>query len=129
MRQGSRSPSSRLRRVLGMSSRQDLDLALKKIASRLVESDAKERFKGFKKDLLLTFPDLNLRYLVKIHDGLVIPAETGRSGENVVEVTTDIATFLGILNRSTDAFTAFTTGKLKVQGSIPDLLKLQKLLR
>ncbi len=102
---------------------------MQRIGERLREPETQARFKDFKQNLALTFTDLNLSYLIRIQEATVELLNPETEVKHQVAVVTDSATFLGILNRSVDGLSAFTSGKLKVHGSIPDLLKLQGLLR
>ena len=111
-----------------MSSKQDVETALQGIAARFREPGVQERFKSFKRDVILNFTDLNASYLFKVKEAIITPTDL-QADKQRVEVTTDGATFLGILNQSVDGFAAFLDGRLKVHGPISDLLKLQDLLK
>ncbi len=111
-----------------MASKEAVETALGVIATHLKDPSIQARVKGLKQDITLTFTDLNLSYAVKVHDATVAPTIVRPGEKHQVEVMTDSETFLGIINRKIDGFSAFTSGKLKVHGSISDLLKLQGFL-
>jgi putative sterol carrier protein len=111
-----------------LASREEIETALQGIAARFKEPALQERFKSFKRDVIINFTDLNASYLFKVHEATVSRTDL-KADKQQVEVTTDGATFLGILNRSIDGFSAFLDGRLKVRGPISDLLKLQELLK
>ncbi len=112
-----------------MTTKVEIEAALHTIESRLKEPEVQARLKGVKQDLTLTFTDLNLSYLVRVQEAIVEPTIVQPGEKHRVELVTDGETFLGILNRRVDALSAFTGGRLKVHGSLSDLLKLQSLLR
>ncbi len=111
-----------------MPPKEEIETALQGIAARFKEPALQERFKSFKRDVVFKFTDLDTSYLFKIHEATVTPTDL-QADKQQVEVITDGATFLGIINRSIDGFTAFLDGRLKVHGPISDLLKLQELLK
>ncbi len=111
-----------------MPTKEELETTLQGIAARFKEPTLQERFKSFKRDVVFNFTDLDTSYLFKIREATVTPTNV-RADKQQVEVITDGATFLGILNRSIDGFAAFLDGRLKVHGPISDLLKLQELLK
>ncbi len=114
--------------AIGLPSREEVESALQGIAARFKEPALQERFKGFKRDVVFNFTDINTSYLFKIHEATVTPTDV-QADKQQVEVITDGTTFLGILNRSIDGFSAFLDGRLKVHGPISELLKLQELLK
>ena len=114
--------------TISLASKEEIETALQGIAARFQEPTLQDRFRNFKRDVVFNFTDLDASYLFKIHEAKVTPTEL-KADKQQVEVITDGATFLGILNRSIDGFTAFLDGRLKVHGPISDLLKLQELLK
>ena len=114
--------------MIMVSSKEKVEAALQGIAARFREPGVQERFKSFKRDVILNFTDLNVSYLFKIKEAVITPTDL-QADKQQVEVITDGATFLGILDQSVDGFTAFLDGRLKVHGPISDLLKLQELLK
>ncbi len=111
-----------------MPSKAEVETALQGIATRFREPAVQERFKSFKRDVILNFTDLHASYLFKLKEAAITPTDL-QADKQQVEVITDGATFLGILNQSIDGFAAFLDGRLKVHGPISDLLKLQELLK
>ncbi len=114
--------------MISLASKEEIETALQGIATRFKEPALQERFKSFKRDVVFNFNDLDASYLFKIHEATVTATDL-KANKQQVEVITDGATFLGILNRNIDGFTAFLDGRLKVHGPISDLLKLQELLK
>ena len=82
---------------------------------------------GYNKTLQFVFPDIKANMYLKIGDGKVLAV-----GEGVVpselQVTMDSTVFLGIMAKTESPMAAYSAGKLKTKGEVPDLLKLQKLL-
>jgi putative sterol carrier protein len=100
---------------------------LKEIAKRFDDPKIQKRFVGYNKTLQFVFPDIKASMYIKIGDGKVLAV-----GEGVVpaelQVTMDSTVFLGIMAKTESPMAAYSAGKLKTKGEVPDLLKLQKLL-
>ncbi|MCA9102975.1 MAG: SCP2 sterol-binding domain-containing protein [Pirellulales bacterium] len=63
-------------------------------------------------------------YVVKIEDGTCTTSE-GVTEAPSATLTTDADTWLGIINGTTNPMMAFTLGKIKISGSMGDVMKLQ----
>jgi putative sterol carrier protein len=63
-------------------------------------------------------------YTVKIADGACTVAE-GVDPEPTATMTTNDETWLGIINGTTNPMMAFTLGKIRISGSMGDVMKLQ----
>lgn len=96
---------------------------------RFKEPAVQAKFRDFKRDVILSFTDLDSSYLLKIHEASVGPFTGALDKKVQVQVVMDSGTFLGILNRTVDGVSALLSGKIKVHASLSDLLKLQELLK
>lgn len=101
---------------------------LERIRARFQEPQTRLAFQGFARSIQFVFPDLQRNFVLSIaQDGNAALAE-----ETVLEpdikVTTGSDVLAGILDRTVNPELAFITRKLKVSGSMEDLLRLQKLL-
>ena len=114
-----------------MATAEECRVALETLTSRITDLDAQERArKVLDRTMSLRVPDLGVTFLTRIGpDGAepVRPAENGArpaqvrftaDSDVVVAVAADPGTFMK----------AWLSGRLKVQGSVLDLLHLRKLM-
>jgi putative sterol carrier protein len=74
------------------------------------------------------FPDLSTSFVVRIENGAVKDLSESSLEKPDVSVTASSDTLVAIMAKKMSGMSAYTTGKLKVRGSMRDLLKLQKLM-
>lgn len=111
-----------------MASKDEVVAALDGMKAKLEAPAMQASLQGFTKTMQFTFPDLNTSYLFRIENGAVKEfSETSLEKPDIL-VTSASDTLLAILNKKMSSMSAYTTGKLKVRGSMKDLLKLQKLM-
>lgn len=98
------------------------------IKERFGDPQIQESFKGFTKRIMFDFTDTRDQYVLSVEDGKAASLEkvTAATADVVVTTTTDV--FAGIINKTTNPVTSYVTRKLKVKGSMEDLMKLQKLM-
>jgi putative sterol carrier protein len=101
---------------------------LERIRARFDQSETRSAFQGFVRIIQFMFPDLQRNFALSIaQDGnATLTEETVPQPD--IKVTTSSDILAGILDRTVNPELAFITRKLKVSGSMEDLLKLQKLL-
>jgi putative sterol carrier protein len=101
---------------------------LDRIKGRFTEPSIQESFKGFTKKIMFDFTDTKEQYVLSVVDGKEASVEktAAQSADVVVTISTD--TLAGIMNRTTNPVTAYVTRKIKVKGSMEDLMKLQKIM-
>ena len=75
------------------------------------------------------FNDLEKTIYVDIDKRIPGEAIEGVPDKSNIKLITDSATLTGIMNGEISGMKAYTAKKLKVKGSMPDLLKLQKLMK
>ncbi|MEM3403046.1 MAG: SCP2 sterol-binding domain-containing protein [Nitrososphaeria archaeon] len=112
-----------------MASKEDVIKALSKILERLELPSNKAIFASFTKTILFTFTDLQASFCIEIENGVVKKLLEFSSERPDIIVSSDSNTFFDIVDNKLNPINAYSTGKLKVQGSFLDLLKLQKLMR
>lgn len=111
-----------------MPTKEQVFESLDEIRRKLEDPGLKEKFKGFKREIQFKFPDLNAEYVLSIGEDATATLKEGLVEKPNVTVEMDSATFLGIRSKTISATQAYMTGKLKVKGAMPDLLKLQRLM-
>lgn len=101
---------------------------LESIQARFEQPQMRSAFQGFARIIQFMFTDLQRNFALRIaQDGnATLAEETVPQPDITVTTTSDI--LAGILDRKVNPELAFITRKLKVSGSMEDLLKLQKLL-
>ena len=68
------------------------------------------------------------QYAVDLRDGRLTDLRSGASGRADVTITTDAATFLGLIRKEIGPMKALVTRKLTIDGSLQDKLLFRKLL-
>jgi len=111
-----------------MASKDEVVAALDGIKAKLETPALQPSFQGFTKTMQFTFPDLSTSFLFRIDNGLVKEFSESSLEKPDILVTSSSDTLLAIMAKKMSGMSAYTTGKLKVRGSMRDLLKLQKLM-
>ena len=88
----------------------------------------KKRFEKWNKTLAMTFTDLEKTYLSTITLGVPSEPELVTIDKADVWIRIDSPTWIGIMDGNISGMKAYTSGALKIKGSMTDLLKLQKLM-
>ncbi|MHA2245563.1 MAG: SCP2 sterol-binding domain-containing protein [Candidatus Hodarchaeales archaeon] len=112
-----------------MAEQEAIDAITKMIANFNTEK-AKKTFRKWTKTMAFEFTDLERMFYINIEKGVpgeVIEGEP--EGKIHVKITTDTVTWKGIMSGEIGGMKAYTSKRLKVKGSMPDLLKLQKLMK
>ena len=101
---------------------------LERICARFEQPETQSAFQGFARIIQFMFTDLQRNFALSIaQDGnATLTEETVPQPD--IKVTTSSDILAGILDRTVNPELAFITRKIKVSGSMEDLLKLQKLL-
>lgn len=111
-----------------MAQKEEVVAALNGVKAKLESPDLQPSFRDFTKTMQFSFPDINTSYLFKIENGVLKELSESSIEKPDILVTSNSDILLAIMNRKMGAMSAYTTGKLKVRGSMRDLLKLQKLM-
>lgn len=100
---------------------------LHQIGDRFADPKVQRRFRDYNKSLQFNFPDIDAHFFLKIGDSELLEISEGVV-ETDLQVTMDSHVFFGIMDKTESPMAAYSAGKLKTKGEVPDLLKLQKLL-
>jgi len=111
-----------------MATKQEVFQSLDEIRKMFDNPEVKEKFKGFKRSVQFKFSDVGANYVLRISEeaNATLAEETIEKPDITIEM--DSATFMGIRNKKISGTQAYISGKLKVKGTMPDLLKLQRLM-
>jgi putative sterol carrier protein len=101
---------------------------LEKIRAKFDDPMVQEKMTGFTKSIQFVFPDLTKTYLMSIQNGKNATLEEKALEKPDIMITWSSEVFKGIQDKTVNPTTAFMSGKLKVKGSMDDLMKLQKFM-
>ncbi len=121
----------RCQRVVGgfLMSEEVILEGINKLAERLALPENQSSFKNWSKTILFQFTDLNQTYLLPIENGIAKEIQkVGNETNADIKIVTDTDTFIKIRKKELSGMKAFQSGKLKVNGSFSDLMKLRKIL-
>jgi putative sterol carrier protein len=111
-----------------MATTEDIKNSLEGVRGKLDDPILKQRFAAFSKNLQFTCTDLGTSFVMRIENGEMKSLAEGNTENPDIHVTVESEVLMNILNKKINPMMAYTTGKLKVKGTLTDLLKLQKLL-
>jgi putative sterol carrier protein len=100
---------------------------LQTLGKKFENPKIQRRFKEYNKSLQFIFPDIDTKMFMKIGDAELLEVAEGEV-ESEIQVTMDSTVFIAIIEKTESPMAAYSAGKLKTKGEVPDLLKLQKLL-
>lgn len=110
-----------------MADREEVIRTLGAQVARFTDPKVASSFKGWTRTMQYVFPDLDLRMVIEVKDGVPTPPAEGAApaAQVVYEMSSD--TFLAIARKELGGMKAYSQKLVKVKASMPDLLKLQKL--
>ncbi|MFX1579786.1 MAG: SCP2 sterol-binding domain-containing protein [Promethearchaeota archaeon] len=100
---------------------------LETLGEKFENPKIQRRFKEYNKTLQFIFPDIDTKMFMRIGDAELIEVAEGEADAEL-QVTMDSPVFFAIIEKTESPMAAYSAGKLKTKGEVPDLLKLQKLL-
>jgi predicted lipid carrier protein YhbT len=115
---------------LTMANEDECRAALAQIAERLADVD-QEHFAQHvvERTISCRIPDLDLVFQTRIHAGGLDPFErAGDARSAQVRITANSDDLVALANNGLNVSKAWATGRLKIEASIFDLLRLRKLL-
>ncbi len=101
---------------------------LSMLKEKFNEPSIQETFKGFTKKIMFDFTDTKEQYVISVEDGKTATLDKAAAGNADVVVTTTTDILAGIMNKTVNPVTSYVMRRLKVKGSMEDLMKLQKLM-
>jgi len=113
-----------------MSSAEECRLALQKLAGRLSELSPAERDRYFgNRTISVTIPDLNLTYVSVLGSG-DDPVRQAAPGDPPADIrmTAKSDEVVALAEQPMNIARAWVTGRIKIEASVKDLLRLRRLL-
>lgn len=111
-----------------MATKDEIIQVLESVRQKFGNPDTKAKFKGYDRTLQFHFTDLETSFHTRVHDETMDTFTEGKLEKPNLLVTTDTGTLIGIMNGNLSPLDAYSVGKIKVKGSMTDLLKLQILM-
>jgi putative sterol carrier protein len=111
-----------------MASREEIITELENMRTKLISEQYARHFRKWNKTMQYFFTDTEEYYNIELVDGEPQPIKEEKidNPEISYKMTTDV--FLDIMRGELGGMKAYTTGKLKIKASMPDIMKLQKLV-
>ena len=101
---------------------------LEKMRDKFKDPVIQQKYKGFTRTLSFEFPDLKESYVLTITDGKDPVLEKKTIPNPNISIVWSSDVFVGIQEKKVNPTSAYMTGKLKVKGSMDDLMKLQSIM-
>jgi len=112
-----------------MASVEQCEAALAVLAARLDEYPHEERRDGIPdRTVELTLLDLDVTFHGRLHDGQLIDIERGRGPKANIRLTMSSDDLLELTDKRLAFSHAWATGRLRLNASFRDLLRLRKLM-
>ncbi|MCO5999409.1 SCP2 sterol-binding domain-containing protein [Actinoallomurus rhizosphaericola] len=113
-----------------MATAQEARSALERIAARLTEVDADDLAKHVvERTISCRVPDLGLVFLTRIHRGGLDEFQTVDDADSAqVRLTVGSDDLVALATEELHVAKAWATGRLKIEASLGDLLRLRKIL-
>ncbi|MBN2152867.1 MAG: SCP2 sterol-binding domain-containing protein [Candidatus Lokiarchaeota archaeon] len=124
-------PTATENRITASSGPADMEsvkAALNAIIERYDKPDVRDKFDGWVKNLVMSFPDIDKSYVYRINGSEGIDMTEGSDDSAAVQVTMASDMFVKLLSKQINAIKAYSSGALKVKGEMKNLLKLRKLM-
>lgn len=111
-----------------MASKQECEAAFARLADKLGQVDEKTRKKVvLDRSVSATLTDLDTTFQGRLRDGGLHDVEETPKSSAQVKLTMSSDTLLALTDGSVGFASAWATGKLKIDASVMDLLKLRSL--
>jgi hypothetical protein len=111
-----------------MASDEQCRAALERLAARLATVDGDERNRAFDRSMSALVPDLGVTYSGALSDGHLRGITTEPAPKAQVRLTVGSDDLVALTDGELDFAKAWLSGRIKVEASVRDLLKLRSLL-
>jgi putative sterol carrier protein len=112
-----------------MATVEDCRAALEKLAKRLADNAAQSRQKlDFDRTLACRVTDLGVAFHGRLSDGQILDLADGDDPRAKIKLTSTGDDLVELVNGRLNVASAWTSGRIKIDAGMLDLLKLRKLL-
>ena len=114
-----------------MATKEEVEARLGELIDRLGQNEeaarAVRRSLPDPRILALHVTDLDLRYWTELAAGRLAPLERGEPEEAHIRITAGSDDLVGLVEGGVSLFSAYASGRIRIEASFSDLLKLRKL--
>ncbi|MEA2070678.1 MAG: SCP2 sterol-binding domain-containing protein [Asgard group archaeon] len=110
-----------------MTSKEEIIEEMNKFREKMMQEKYAKHFQGWNKTMQYYFTDRDEKYYIELVNGKPKEPKEGEIEKPEISYKMSTDTFLSLMNGEISGMKAYTSGKLKVKASMPDLMKLQKL--
>ena len=115
--------------MIHLATREEVVAGLEKVKAKFSEEKIQREFKNFSKSLDYVFQDIGTSFSILIQNGVPGDFQEKKAEKPDIQmIFMDSQTFLEIMDGKMSGMKAYISGKVKVKGSVNDLIKLQKLM-
>jgi len=111
-----------------LATREEIVTRLEKVKAKFSEEKIQKEFANFSKTLEYVFKDKETSFCVSIQNGVPSDFQEKKAEKPDIQLIMDSQTFVEIMDGKLSGMKAYASGKVKLKGSIRDLMKLQKLM-
>jgi predicted lipid carrier protein YhbT len=110
-----------------MATAEECRQALDRLAARSAGRDPARRKAGFDRTLSCQVRDLDVVFTGKLKQGLLTGIEQGGSADAQIRLTLASDDLIKLVNGELNAGTAWATGRLRVDASMRDMMRLRSI--
>ena len=114
-----------------MASKEEVEARLDELIDRLGQNEEAARALGRSlpdpRILELHVTDLDARYSTELSEGRLGPLENGEREEAHIRISTSSDDLIAFVEGGVSLFSAYASGRIRIEASFSDLLKLRKL--
>ena len=110
-----------------MIDRDELLNTIKSQAAKFTDERISKAYIKWNKTVQYYFPDIDEYYKIVLVNGEPVEISPGESEKPDIKYEMTTETFYAIVSKKLTGMKAYNQKKVKVKGSMPDLMKLQKL--
>ena len=111
-----------------MASPEECATAITRLAERLGGPNGDRRAEGFERTVSADIRDLGLVFRGRLHDGVLAELTTEDAPPAQIRLTLNSDDLLALADGGLSLGSAWMSGRVKIQASLPDLLRLRTMI-